>query len=410
MSERLSKTRIQETLTRAPILRSTLIRLAKRALQGEALPKTRSIKGLDYTAQGELERLFGEKSKRKADGRVVLELPDRLRECLAWQSAIAYFDLNATVSKDETVFERLKLLKPKHQAVIKDFATNAEIVRFATHSKHYHDWLILAQGVLTRFEQKAPSAITLSQLGAEWFGDSKKLRHGTLRSQLILLLKTLYQADVEEWRILEYASIIENPYTSAVTVYAPITLEIEPGKVLDFPNTLYRQGIAAQLPFALLLKVSSIHWHQAEKVIATSENAAPFVDLVAQECPSLYTAGYPCLAVTLLLKLLSQKGITCRHIGDADLDGFCIAAEVGQAIRVTEVVASKILARAQGKDAIALTETQRERAMAFLESPRGERFDYALEVKLMLERGFWVEQERFKAFNSDDGVSNGSAK
>ena len=136
--------------------------------------------------------------------------------------------------------------------------------------------------------------------------------------------------------------------------------------------------------------------------LVTCENAAPFTDVVVNGQPAVYTAGYPSLAVKMLLYILSSDlGLGCVHLGDADLDGFRIAEELSNYIKVRTVAASEVLRCAKGDDGIALTDDQSKRAWAYLAKHPG--FRYADDVKRMLSRGRWVEQESFKSILGKGG-------
>ena len=131
--------------------------------------------------------------------------------------------------------------------------------------------------------------------------------------------------------------------------------------------------------------------------MTTSENAAPFANMVRKGDACVYTGGYPCLAVKIFLHKLGATGSECIHEGDADLDGFRIASEVGKCIVLKRVVASDILEHATPDAGRELTSDQSKRAWEFLSNPQWKNFRFADDVRRMLCRGRWIEQESFGA-------------
>ena len=159
--------------------------------------------------------------------------------------------------------------------------------------------------------------------------------------------------------------------------------------------------MAAQLPLETVLNIRSIEWDGDKSEVMTSENAAPFAQKVADNIPCVYTAGYPGLAVKVFLHKLGEAGIVCVHEGDADLDGFRIANEVSNAIKVVRAVASEALSRSRPEDGIEMDADQRRRVWAFAES--NPDFKYADDVKSLIAKGYWVEQESFKSILGKGG-------
>ena len=135
--------------------------------------------------------------------------------------------------------------------------------------------------------------------------------------------------------------------------------------------------------------------------LAGALNAAPFAQMVADNIPCVYTAGYPGLAVKVFLHKLGEAGVVCVHEGDADLDGFRIAKEVSNAIKVVRVVASEALAQSRPEDGIEMDADQRRRAWAF--AANCPDFKYSDEVKSLSVRGYWIEQESFKSILGKGG-------
>ena len=385
----------------APMLAPLLRKLADKVERGVALPARFSVGELDYAAQRELEGLLGVAGKRMADGRVSFPLPGELREPSAWQEAIAFFGLaRADDGEGEDIFARLKLLLPETAWVLDTLAERDEVSRFVADRENGRNWMRLFRHVMEkRLLCNAYCDITLSQLGSDCFGDSKKLRSGALRRQLAQILGAFDDMDPSDERaVFARFGIIDNPYTTSATVFAPFIFWCRDGrKPFDFPYLLFRQGLACQLPLETVGSISRIEWcKESDPLITTSENAAPFAGLVKREIPCLYTEGYPNTCVTGLLSMFRASGVRCVHEGDADLDGFRIAHEVAKSVPLERVVAVDALALAVKNDlriGIPLTDAQRTRAEAFLAG--NPDFEYSDAIRKMLDWGRWIEQESF---------------
>ena len=395
----MTKEAIKAAIERAPAIKPVLARLAKRAAAGKPLPETFSATGLDYAAQHELEGLFGTVGRRTADGRVYISVMPPLREPGEWRDLLSALGVakGDNGNDDEDVFQRLKLLAPDMAEFIDRLAAKEEIARFVAKRENRRDWMKLFMCLVERFStEKCGIITTLSQLGSDWFNDSKKLRSGALRRQLVLLIATASDLDPSDERlVLDGALIIDNPYTSSVTFSAPAIITLKDGTVFDFADRLFARGMAAQLPLETVLDINAVEWNDDKNEVVTSENAAPFAQMVADNTPCVYTAGYPGLAVKVFLHKLGEAGVVCVHEGDADLDGFRIAKEVSNAINVVRVVASEALAQSRPEDGIEMDADQRRRAWAF--AANCPDFKYSDEVKSLSVRGYWIEQESFKS-------------
>ena len=397
----LTKDKIAAAIENAPAVEGVLKKLAGKVARGVQLPASFTARGLDYAAQRELEHFLGTIGQRQLDGSFYIQLHEFLRGPEMWREAMEYFGLSRQ-GRDggdgKDVFARLKLLEPEFSPFIDKLAANDEVQRFIAVPKNQRPWMDVFRGVVGRIRNKGRSLTTLSQLGADWLGDSKILRSGALRRQLVLIVSALgdNEPDKDERRVLEEFMIIDNPYTSNVTVFAPIVITLESGVRLDFPLRLFEQGMAATLPLETVGLVKSVEWKGELCDLTTCENAAPFTELVGNRIPSVYTAGYPSLAVKMMLFLMSSDlKLKCIHRGDADLDGFRIAEEVGNYIKLKLVAASAIQKCAEGNDGIPLTDDQSRRAWAYL--AKHPDFRFADDIRRMLSRGRWIEQESFGA-------------
>lgn len=395
----LSKSEIKAAIEKAPAVADAVKKLASKIARGARLPATYSVKNLDYDAQRELERLFGTIGQRTPDGRFYISILPIFRERSVWREALEYFGLvkEECDSKDEDIFARLKLLDPDLAPLIDALAADEEVVRFVSKAENRKDWKRLFQSLVKRFSSPACGLITtLSHLGSDWFGNSKKLRSGALRRQLVVILAIRSDMDREEERlVLEGALIVDNPYTSSVTFSLPVTLIMKDGAVFDYPSRHYARRMAVQLPLETVVNIERVEWDVKPQTITTSENAAPFANMVAKGAPCVYTAGFPSLAVKVFLNKLSKSGSECIHEGDADLDGFRIAEEIGNCIRLKKVVASDVLKKAPLDAGRELSSEQMKRTSAFLFNPKYRDYEFADEIQRILKRGRWIEQESF---------------
>jgi hypothetical protein len=231
----LSKSEIKAAIEKAPAVADAVKKLASKVARGVRLPKTYSVKNLDYDAQRELEHLLGIIGQRTPDGRFYISILPIFRDQTVWREALEYFGL---VKKEcdcdaEDIFARLKLLEPDLTPLIDALAADEEVVRFVSKAENRNDWKRLFLSCVKRLSGPERGLITtLSQLGSDWFGNSKKLRSGALRRQLVVILAILSDLDREEERlVLDGALIVDNPYTSSVTFSLPVTLIMKDGAV-----------------------------------------------------------------------------------------------------------------------------------------------------------------------------------
>ena len=395
----LSKSEIKAAIEKAPAVADAVKKLASKVARGVGLPARYSVKNLDYDAQRELERLFETIGQRTSDGCFYISILPIFRDQTVWSDALEYFGLvkKECDCDDEDVFARLKLIEPELTPLIDSLATNEEVARFVARSENRKDWKRLFLSFVKRSSGLECGLITtLSQLGSDWFGDSKKLRSGALRRQLVIIVAMLSDMDADDERlVLERALIVDNPYTSSVTFSLPVTLIMKDGAVFDYPSRYHMRRMAVQLPHETVVNIERVEWDVKPQTITTSENAAPFANMVAKGVACVYTAGYPCLAVKVFLNRLSKSGSKCIHEGDADLDGFRIAKEVGNCIPLKDVVACDVLKVASSEYGRELSAEQIKRASVFLSNLKYDDYEFADDIRCLIGRGKWIEQESF---------------
>ena len=387
---------VLKLLEAAPKLRSLLMRWARMAAKGEMPPSSFTLPNLGYAEQLDVEQALGIKMVRTAGGKVRGEFPGWLRAPAAWRAlGLSVTNPDNAAESAENFLQRLKWKLPGSQSVVCDLAETPEVVRYLSDASRRTDWERLFTCVWTMTRHPDGEFKTLSQLGSDWFNDSKVLRSGSLRRQLVLILSALTEISSDNEReVLASAFIEDNPYTSNVTVFAPFTFTTVEGACFDFPLRMFEAGLVCQFPAETALAIDKIHWQGESKTIVTSENAAPLVDFRENRVPVLYTEGYPNLAVLKVMTDFAEAGLIAEHWGDADLDGLTIAELVEGNMPGSRVVAREVLVDPKGQPGIPLSDAQVARIDRFLE--RHPDFKYADSVRLIRERGCWYEQEGFR--------------
>ena len=386
-------------LEAAPKLRPLVMRWARMAARGERLPATFSAADLGYDDQQSLERFLHVTTSRTRSGRVSGSVPEEMRDPAAWQMVQEALGLAENNAAEPTAdfLSRIQWQMPEAREAITEFKNMAEVMRHLADVANRLTWRELFASAWNRTQRKTVRATTLSQLGSDWFNDSKILRSGSLRRQLVLILSAISGASADDERsVLAEADIEENPYTSSVVLSAPFTFRLKDGTRFDYPMKFFMKRLVCQLPLEIVREIDSdsIWWEGYDNLVTTCENAAPITRYVEDRCPVVYTEGYPNLAVQSLLKTFARRGLKSVHMGDADLDGFRIAATVDRCIPVERVGAAEILADPKRLKGIPLTPSQTARIDRFL--ARHPDFKYADSVRLICERGCWYEQEGFR--------------
>ena len=389
---------VTELLSEAPALRPLFLRWARAAVKGKRLPESFTVPAVDFEAQRRLESLLETGTGRAGDGRIYGTLLPMLREPSAWLEVAAALGVHDPVQKKaepvETFLLRLAWQLPVARVALEILGESSEVVRHLSDSGNRPNWKKLFESVLQMTQHQPDRLMTLSQLGADWFNDSKILRSGPLRRQLVLIVAALTRMTSDDERaVLASQGIEANPYTSAVTVFAPFGFWLDDGTYFDFPLQLYRKGLVCQLPAETVLRIRRLDWRGESKEIATSENAAPLLRFVAAGRPVLYTEGYPNHAVLFLMGSLSEQDVVAEHWGDADLDGLNIAALVQGRMPVSRVVATDVIAAPDGVPGIPLTDEQRQRLARFVD--RNPDCPFGASLRLLLGCGLWYEQESF---------------
>lgn len=388
----------QEQLERCPAMRPWLERAARHAVKHGALPATLTLGDIpqEKTVRQALERIFHR--CREEQGRLKVRLDAPLREKELWLPLADLLGLSPEPDGSRALDEllaltvrRLKVLHPEEVGFIEGMCRSDHLRRFLKSGPSAADAFMTLFEVLVSLRSTAVG-ITLSELGAKFFNDSKALRSGSLRQQLEHLLR-LQEAGGngdDATALFNACGIIENPYTTHAVVYAPFSYRTAEGEWLDWPCRLWLRGEAAILSWRTIRTIHSISLSAPCTILISSENAAPFHRLVEMRRAAFYTEGYPNAAVKTLLRHFARTGLACLHWGDTDYDGYRIAdqiaAQIPSRMYVPPVGDKRLLERR-----LPFSPEQRQRAEQFLLA--NPAFLYGEELRQSLLRG-WIEQEQ----------------
>ncbi len=390
----------KKRLNEVPGLAAYLIPVAKKWANGIALPGRMTLgeEPRERKLCAALDRIFGGRIFYRK-GNVTVVIPDELRNeetlaALAAELGIEKKPEPKETPSTATILQRLRLTHPQLGPIHQWLATAPEIERLLKKSGE-HERLLLHLLEAASFLIREEKTITLSKLGSLFFNDSKRLRSGTPRKLLGGMLNhQLGAEDTPENRdiALQLFGVIDNPATTTVTLFAPLHL-IRGGKPDRWIADRFNAGEPVTLNSYNLDGIEAVHLRPGCETVITSENAAPFHELV-EEHPNailIYTGGYPNAAVCRLLRLLREAGATCRHWGDTDPDGYMIAALIDRCIKTTlfRCGIENILANKTSLKPYTLT--QSARGKQFLNAH--PRFRFKKELELTLELGGWLEQE-----------------
>ena len=208
---------VLKLLDAAPKLRPLVMRWARMAARGEKLPATFSVAGLGYDDQQLLESFLHVATSRTRSGRVSGTVPEEMRDPAAWRTVLEALDLAENIAAESTddFLSRIQWQMPDAREAIVEIKGMSEVMRHLADAANRPTWRELFVSAWNRAHRKSCRATTLSQLGSDWFNDSKILRSGSLRRQLVLILSAISGASADDERsVLAEAGIEENPYTS----------------------------------------------------------------------------------------------------------------------------------------------------------------------------------------------------
>lgn len=393
--DELLRTRLQQV----PALADYLRPIATKWARGTALPKRMTLGDApqDPALRAALDRLFGGRVFYR-NNKLQAELPAQLREeemLRTLGKLLGIEKKESTFQTSPTALQRLRLTYPGLEPIHQWLVHAPEIERLRSRDPEQEE-LLNRLLCTVEFLLNLKTPITLSKLGSCCLNDSKILRSGTPRKLLGgMLCRYLGLEDSQENReiSLQQFDVIDNPATTTVTLYGPLIL-IRNGRPDPWIAQRFDHGEPVTLNSYNLEGVEAVELRAAHKTVITSENAAPFHELVIENPEALlvYTGGYPNTAVCRLLHLLQQADASCRHWGDTDPDGFLIAALIDRHIR-TSLFRCGIEEIQRNKTHLKrLSGPQRQRARQILETRLD--FPFQAELRLTLQLDGWLEQER----------------
>lgn len=387
-------------LEQVPALEPYLRKIALKWAKGNPLPQRMMLgpEPREPNVRAALDRIFGGRVFYR-NSKLTVEIPAALREESEIAALAAALDIErAQVKQTANPTEIIQRLRLSHPRVDMEWMqTSPEIARLLNTQPEQEQLLHQLLETAT-FLQTLDSPTTLSKLGSMFFNDSKILRSGTPRKLLGGILNTrLGTDDTPENRemALQQFNVIDNPSTTLVTLFGPFGL-IRNGKTERWIVDRFDAGEPVTLNSYNLQDIDAVQLHPDFDTVFTSENAAPFHELVNEQPKGIviYTGGYPNAAVCRLLHLLAQAGATCKHWGDTDPDGFMIASLINRQIPTT-------LFRCATEDMV--RHTDHLKPLSRIQSQRGRHilktkpnFLFRTELSLALDMSKWLEQERFR--------------
>ncbi len=294
---------------------------------------------------------------------------------------LAYPDLESLIAAlKENPYQLSTMLKGNSkESVKKTCFKTAEIVTFLIENK---------------------KVITVSDLGAKFYNNSKALRQGELRTLLVSWL-ALCRSESDypnEGALFAEYHVIHDRLTVNAVLYGPVIYE-KNGIKYDWIEQLYRAGEAATLGWSNMQNIEKIYFkdvHINPPDLITCENEAPLTNLMQQKKNSclLFTSGFPSSCVQKLYQLLAPQAANCYHWGDSDPAGLRIAA-IMHALHPLHLYRCDLATLLQlQKYLLPLTQKQKNTCINVLNSH--PNFPFREELLFCLENG-WLEQESWRA-------------
>lgn len=268
--------------------------------------------------------------------------------------------------------------------------------------------LWIQAGTIVTFLRENTDVLTVSDLGAQFCGNSKALRGG----ELILLVTdwltfldtgmqiTSNEIDSKQRKTvrretLERHGIVENRCSVAVTVFGPLVFE-KYGQRIEYVKNLWNMGESALLSLENLDGIEKIEVPDGCQIY-TCENESPFANMVRKKHQGLiiYTRGFPNSAVCKLYRLILQHDpkIACFHWGDTDFAGLQIASILNRIAPLRLWRCDKDVIEKNRSSLISISNEAKVQIRRFLEN--NSNFPFREELELTCKYG-WFEQERFK--------------
>lgn len=256
----------------------------------------------------------------------------------------------------------------------------------------------MAEAVLFLVNNREP--ITISELGAKFFYNSKVLRQGELRPQFLQWLRFL-SPDAEmldkDEDILSSYHLLNDRVTVNAVLFGPVIYE-KNGKIYDWIYQLYSQGEAATIGWSNISNVDKMYFQGTESGppdIICCENEAPFSQLMREQKNHclLFTSGFPGSAVQRIYSLLASKAARCYHWGDSDPAGLRIAAIMNSIYPLQLYRCDLPTLQKHQPFLLPLTQKQKDTCLNLISTL--PVFPFVDELRFTLENG-WLEQESWR--------------
>ena len=349
--------------------------------------------GLDpliYTAKNEIklsfDRLLSTKSETEIDAwlKRIYQLAGRKRP-----APVSFNNDGATLLLDQ-----LQLAFPRLGPVHLFLGQNKTALdrKLSKHPGHVRD-LFFTAGKIVDFLLDNEKEITLSELGARFCANSKKLRQGELKKMVEQWLGLLCSDLPEEEEVWEEFLVIRDRLTITALIFAPLIYS-KGGREYDWINQLYLAGEPALLSWFHLEGMTScrLAGKNSEKAtLITCENEAPFSQLLREKTDNvlLFTSGFPNRAVRRLYQLLAPLTAHCCHWGDSDPAGLRIGA-ILHVIHPLRLWRCDLATLKHHKTQLLPIEKSQARAGSSILNTEPD-FPFAAELAFSLKHG-WLEQ------------------
>ncbi len=317
------------------------------------------------------------------------------------------YTLQAVVKEDHseaitTLITRLKLAFPDLKAITEGLSASQDDLRrmFKNETKQCVTEFCFQAAELAHFLLQNKTPITISELGARFFNNSKLLRQGEAR-HMILRWLNLYCPGLDkvanEDQIWATYHVYHDRLTVNGVIYGPIVYT-KNGKEFDWILKLYEQGEAATISWGNLQGIEKIQWSGRDDNppdLICCENEAPFSQLMRQKDDDciLFTSGFPGSGVCKIYELLAPKAASCCHWGDTDPNGLHIASILHSIYPLRLFRCDIETLKQHAQHLLPLSQKQEQRAETLLQNNR--RFPFRDELLYTLENG-WLEQENWR--------------
>ncbi len=345
---------------------------------------------LVQTSQNELklsfDRLLANKSATKIDAWLerIYPLADRKHPT------------PISVDDDATrLLDQLQLAFPRLGPIHHSLRRNREALgrKLSRQSSQVRE-LFFTTGKIVDFLLDNQKEITLSELGARFWANSKSLRQGEPKKMVEQWLRLLRPDLPEEEGVWEEFLVIRDRLTITALIFAPIIYQKD-GREYDWINQLYLAGEPAVVSWFHLEGVTSCRLAGENSdvgTLVTCENEAPFSQLLREKGESLllFTGGFPNRAVRKLYQIIAPQVTCCRHWGDSDPAGLRIAAILHRIHPLALWRCDLATLERHQKTLLPVAKSLVPAAFSLLKNDPD--FPFALELSFTLNHG-WLEQE-----------------